>query len=92
VIRSFSCRNTELFWLGQDVPRFRALRDAAVKKLKILDVAKSLHDLNLLPGNHLKKLGGDRKGQYSLRINDQWRVCFVWTDGYAHDVEIVDYH
>jgi proteic killer suppression protein len=64
----------------------------AVKKLLILDAAETLRDLSIPPGNRLEKLSGDRKGQYSVRVNDQWRICFRWNDGDALDVEIVDYH
>lgn len=92
MIRSFACNNTERLWLGQDVARFRPFRDLAERKLKIIDAATSLQDLTKLPGNHLEKLLGDRKGQYSLRISRQWRICFKWDAGNATDVEIVDYH
>ncbi len=64
----------------------------ALRKLLILDAAESLEDLRIPPGNRLEKLKGDRKGQYSIRINDQWRICFVWLDGDAYEVEICDYH
>jgi len=63
-----------------------------LRKLVALDAAEALEDLRVLPGNRLEKLKGRRSGQYSIRINDQWRVCFGWKDGNAHDVEIVDYH
>ena len=72
--------------LSQDVQR------AALRKLVILDAAELLDDLRVPPGNRLEKLKGDRKSQYSIRINDQWRICFVWSDGDAYDVEITDYH
>ena len=65
---------------------------AALRKLVILDAAESLDDLRVPPGNRLEKLKGDRKGQYSIRVNDQWRICFVWSEGDADDVEIADYH
>lgn len=65
---------------------------AASRKLAILDAAESIHDLRVPPGNRLEKLAGDRKGQHSIRINDQWRVCFAWRQGHAYDVEITDYH
>jgi proteic killer suppression protein len=64
----------------------------AQRKLVILDAAESLQDLRLPPGNRLERLSGDRAGQHSIRVNDQWRICFHWRDGDAHDVEIVDYH
>jgi proteic killer suppression protein len=68
------------------------LQRAALRKLAILDAAESLEDLRVPPGNRLEKLAGDRKGQHSIRINDQWRICFRWSEGDAHDVEITDYH
>ena len=68
------------------------MQHAGLRKLLILDAATSLEDLRLPPGNRLEKLSGERSGQYSIRINDQWRVCFRWIDGDAVDVEIVDYH
>lgn len=68
------------------------LRRVALRKLVQLDAAVSLADLRVPPGNRLEKLSADRAGQYSIRINEQWRVCFVWRDGDAHEVEIVDYH
>ena len=92
MIRSFSCSSTERLWLGHDVARFRPFRDLAERKLKILDSATILGDLTLLPGNHLEKLAGDRKGQHSIRVTRQWRICFKWDAGGANDVEIVDYH
>jgi len=70
----------------------RPLQRAALRKLLLLDAAETLQDLRVPPGNRLEKLAGDREGQYSIRINDQWRVCFCWENGNAHDVEIVDYH
>ena len=74
------------------MPRpFRAIADVARRKLDQVDYAAALQDLRVPPGNRLEALKGDRRGQYSIRINDQWRICFVWRDG-AHDVEIVDYH
>ncbi len=64
----------------------------ALRKLRILDAAMSLNDLRVPPGNRLERLRGERAGQYSIRINDQWRICFRWDEGDAHDMEIVDYH
>lgn len=72
--------------------RFRAIERAARRKLLYLHRARTLEDLKAPPGNRLELLRGDRKGQYSIRINDQWRICFAWRDGDAYDVEIVDYH
>ena len=68
------------------------VQKAALRKLLLLDAAESLDDLRVPPGNRLEKLVGDRDGQYSIRVNDQWRICFNWLGGNAHDVEIVDYH
>ena len=65
---------------------------SASRKLLILDAAEALDDLRVPPGNRLEKLKGDRKGEYSIRVNDQWRICFVWSDGAAYDIEITDYH
>jgi toxin HigB-1 len=91
MIKSFRCRDTEL--LANDVPvkRFKAIERVARRKLEMLASAERLEDLRCPPGNRLEALKGDRKGQHSIRINDQWRVCFRWDDG-AEDVEIVDYH
>ena len=72
--------------------RFRAIERAARRKLLYLHRARTLEDLKAPPGNRLELLRGDRKGQYSIRINDQWRICFAWRDGDVYDVEIVDYH
>ena len=75
-----------------DVPRYRAFERVARRKLLILHRAVTLQDLRVPPGNRLEELKGDRKGQHSIRVNDQWRICFVWRDGDAFDVEIADYH
>ena len=74
------------------MPKFRAIERVARRKLLYLHAAKTLEELRVPPGNHLEALKRDRAGQYSIRINDQWRICFVWRDGEAHNVEIVDYH
>jgi proteic killer suppression protein len=92
MIRSFGNKKTEALWSGQRVAAFDAFRERAERKLVILDSATNLDTLRALPGNRLEALKGDRKGQHSIRINDQWRVCFRWDQGDAHDVEIVDYH
>jgi proteic killer suppression protein len=92
VIRSFRSRETEDLHARQRVKRFRAIERVAQRKLLQLDAAVELRDLNSPPGNHLEALRGDRKRQHSIRINDQWRICFVWRDGDAYEVEIVDYH
>jgi proteic killer suppression protein len=92
VIRSFRCAETERLHHRQPSRRFRAMERVARRKLRQLDSATELRDLAAPPGNRLEALRADRKGQHSIRINDQWRLCFVWRDGNAHDVEIVDYH
>lgn len=93
VIRSFADADTELLWDAGKSRRIPAnLRSSALKKLFILRRATQLRDLKAPPGNRLEALSGDRKGQHSIRINDQFRICFVWADGDAYDVEIVDYH
>ena len=92
MIRSFADRHTERLFLDEDVKAFRAIERSARRKLLMLHRAVSLADLRIPPGNHLELLGGDRAGQHSIRINDQWRICFVWRDNSAHEVEIVDYH
>lgn len=91
-IRSFRCRDTEKLYEGKSVRRFKAFELVATRKLQMLDAAESLDDLRSPPGNRLEALKRDRSGQHSIRINDQWRVCFVWTDTGPDNVEIVDYH
>ena len=91
-IRSFRCRDTEKLYEGRSVRRFKAFEPVATRKLQMLDAAEALDDLRSPPGNRLEALKGDRTGQYSFRINDQWRVCFAWTKAGPEDVEIVDYH
>jgi toxin HigB-1 len=92
VIRSFRCAETGRLHQRQPSRRFRVVERVARRKLRKLDSATELLDLAAPPGNHLEALRGERKGQHSIRINGQWRVCFVWRDGNAHDVEIADYH
>jgi toxin HigB-1 len=92
MIRSFRSKDTELLFLDEDVPRFNNIERSARRKLLILHRAKSMDDLRVPPGNRLEALKGTRKGQYSIRVNDQWRICFRWTAGDAHEVEIIDYH
>ncbi|MCC6194743.1 MAG: type II toxin-antitoxin system RelE/ParE family toxin [Burkholderiales bacterium] len=92
MIQGFRCRDTQKLFEGGSPRRFRSFKEAAILKLTYLDSASALHDLASPPGNRLEKLGGDRKGQYSIRINDQWRVCFAWTGAGPAEVEIVDYH
>jgi len=85
-------RRTEDFFGGENIKQFSGLKKAAERKLVMLDSAVKLGDLAASPGNRLEKLSGDRAGQHSIRINDQWRICFTWKDDGPHDVEIVDYH
>jgi proteic killer suppression protein len=93
VIRSFRNGETERLWLRERVKSFDPrIERAALRKLAMLDAAESLDDLRVPPGNRLEALRGDRLGQHSIRINQQWRICFVWTSAGAADVEIVDYH
>ena len=92
MIRSFRDGATARLFADQDVARFRAIERQARRKLLLLDGAGKLDDLRLPPGNRLEALKGDRRGQYSIRINDQWRICFEWRDDGAEMVEIVDYH
>ncbi len=92
MIKSFRCKDTERLFQRQTARRFRAFEAAARRKLEMLDAAHALSDLRVPPGNRLEALTADRRGQHSIRINDQWRLCFVWRDGHAERVEIVDYH
>jgi proteic killer suppression protein len=92
MIRTFRDPRTESLFNDLDVPRYRAIERVARRKLLYLHRARRLEDLRVPPGNRLEALKGDRKGQHSIRINDQWRICFRWKDGDAFDVEIVDYH
>lgn len=93
MIKSFRCSDTERIFKRQFVRKFpRDIQQRAFIKLNAVDAAGRLGDLRLPPSNRLEALKGDRKGQYSIRINDQWRICFVWREGRAEQVEIVDYH
>jgi toxin HigB-1 len=93
MIVSFRDGETEQIWLGQRSRRLPSdIQSVALRKLRLLNAARRIQDLALLPGNRLESLKGDRAGQWSIRINDQWRICFRWTQGGAEDVEIVDYH
>ncbi|MBC8087838.1 MAG: type II toxin-antitoxin system RelE/ParE family toxin [Phycisphaerae bacterium] len=92
MIRSFKDRDTARLFDDQFVARFRAIDRQARRKLLYLHQARTIQDLIVPPGNRLEALRGGRKGQHSIRVNDQWRICFRWKDGDAHDVEIVDYH
>jgi proteic killer suppression protein len=93
MIRSFRDREAERLFRREPTRKLPPdVRRGALRKLVLLDAAESLEDLRAIPGNRLEKLAGDRAGQHSIRINDQWRVCFRWKEGDAEDVEIVDYH
>jgi len=92
VVRSFKDRRTAALFRGDTVAAFQAIEKVAHRKLDMLDGATRLTDLAAPPGNRLEALKSDREGQHSIRINDQWRLCFVWRDGGAELVEIVDYH
>jgi toxin HigB-1 len=93
MILSFADRETERVWMGAVSRRLpRNIQDAALRKLRLVNAATRLDDLKVPPGNRLETLKGNRKGQHSIRINDQWRICFRWVEAGAEDVEIVDYH
>ena len=92
MIRQFADTDTERLFGSMAVRRFRNIEDVARRKLLQLNAALLLDDLRVPPGNRLEALRGNRKGQYSIRVNDQWRVCFVWKDDGVYGVEIVDYH
>jgi len=92
-LRSFANKDTEQVWRRQRVRTLDGeVQRAALRKLLILDAAETLDDLRVSPGNRLEKLKGSRAGSYSVRVNQQWRICFSWTDAGPEDVEIVDYH
>ena len=92
MIRSFRGKETEKLFRRQQSRRFANIGTVARRKLRMLDDAEKLEDMAAVPGNRLEALGGERRGQHSIRINDQWRLCFVWHAGAAESVEIVDYH
>ncbi len=93
MIKNFKCKETQKIWEGVVSLRLaRSMQDVARRKLRMLNNAKSIIDLRVPPNNRLEVLKGDRAGQYSIRINDQWRLCFQWADGFAVDVIIEDYH
>ncbi|WP_428249982.1 type II toxin-antitoxin system RelE/ParE family toxin [Ferrovibrio sp.] len=91
MIKSFRCKETKALFEGLKTRRFEIIRAVAYRRLDMLNAAQALNDLRQPPGNRLEALKGSRRGQHSIRINDQWRICFIWRDG-AEDVEIVDYH
>lgn len=93
MIKKFSCKETQKIFeriFSKKLPQH--IQSKARQKLVLLDAAAELNDLRIPPGNRLEELKDDRKGQHSIRINEQWRICFVWKDGDAYEVEIVDYH
>jgi proteic killer suppression protein len=93
MIKTFRCKHTEKVFLREATTKFsQDIYRKALRKLLLLDAAERLDDLRVPSGNQLEKLAGDRQGQYSIRINEQWRICFRWKDGDAFEVEIVDYH
>lgn len=92
MIQSFRCKDTEALYAGGNPRRFQAFQAQAQRKLEMLAASRIIDDLRDPPGNRLEKLTGNREGQWSIRINGQWRLCFQWRDSDAWDVEIVDYH
>ena len=92
MIQSFKCKDTLALYEGKNPRKFKAFASVAERKLSQLDAAQTLDFLKAPPGNHLEALKGDRKRQHSIRINGQWRICFIWTDVGPVEVEIVDYH
>ncbi len=92
MIKSFKCKDTEKLFNDKDIKRFRSISRKSRIKLEMLNASVSLDGLQVPPGNRLEALKGDRKGQYSIRIDSKWRICFKWIDGNCHEVEIVDYH
>ena len=92
MIRGFRCKETEKVFQRQRSRKFGSIQRVALRKLLVLDAAESLSDLRIPPSNRLEKLAGNRDGQHSIRVNDQWRICFRWKSGDARQVEIVDYH
>ncbi len=92
MIKSFGSADTERLFRRERVKRFEAIERQAQRKLAMVDSAEELRDLSAVPGNRLEKLHGDREGQFSIRITDRWRVCFIWKEDDVYDVEIVDYH
>lgn len=92
MIKNFRSSDAKALFHDKQVPAFRSIERPARRKLLYLSQTRTLQDLRVLPGNRLEALKGDRKGQHSIRINDQWRICFRWADGHAYDVDIIDYH
>lgn len=93
MIRSFADRDTERIWHEQYIESVdRTVQRATLRKLELIHAAKDVQDLRVPPGNRLERLAEDRRGQHSVRVSAQWRICFVWREGDAEDVELVDYH
>ena len=93
MLTSFGNKDTRKIWEGERIKGLSTeIQEIARRKLRMLNNSRALDDLRIPPSNHLEKLIGDRLGQYSIKINDQWRICFVWQDGIVTDVEIIDYH
>jgi proteic killer suppression protein len=92
MIQSFRCADTRALAQGYRVARFANIARVAQRKLRQLEIVGRLEDLRIPPGNHLERLKGDRRGQWSIRINDRWRICFRWGEAGPQDVEITDYH
>lgn len=92
MIQSLRCAYTERLFRREHSRRFSAIERPALRKLDILDAAPDIRTLSMLPGNRLERLKGNRQGEYSIRISDQWRICFTWRAGDAYEVEIIDYH
>jgi proteic killer suppression protein len=93
VIKSFKSKETEKIYLREGAGKLPIdIQQVSLRKLRMINNAKSINDLRIPPANRLEKLKGDREGQYSIRINDQWRICFIWQAGEAYEVEITDYH
>lgn len=91
MIKNFKCKKTEKLYIDRVSRKFNSIITVALRKLDMIDYAKALYDLSNPPGNMLESLSGDRKGQHSIRINTQYRICFIWNEG-AKEIEIVDYH
>lgn len=92
MIESFACKATRDLFIGERVERFVNIQSTALRKLQQLHAAQTLSFLRMPPGNRLEPLRGDLKGHYSIRINEQWRLCFIWSEGSAQQVQIIDYH
>lgn len=92
MIENIACRDTQALFKGRRLKRWQDIKNVAPRKLDMIDAARAVQDLRQPPGNRLELLRGDRRGTYSIRINDQWRICFGWSGDNAVDVEIVDYH